>query len=255
MKFTEYQLQLSPTFFQEPYPQALEIIFGKEKDDLWLGASNAVSSGFVQTAPLDALDSLGYGFNLDRYKNYTDDRWRQKLANVWPFWQTSGTPSRLISEVKDLGFTNVGILPEFIEITSGLFKKTLPIVDPNPCVEDCFNYWSNFWIIIAPPHSYGPVLWGTPEAGLWGGGLIWGDLTGDFQTLRDIENLTKKLKPAWTSCRGVVFITDDGKVWSGFNWADGTKYGVFSSGSFLFYRFQEQWEYNENYAGSYSCAC
>lgn len=249
MNFVEYQKFLSPTTFQEDPIDKFEEILGLEKDDVDKGANNAILAGFTNTAPLDALNSLGNNFNIDRPPPLTDLQWRMKLAKQWEFWQTSGTPARLISEIKDYGFPNVSIIPEYVETSPGNFMKSLPINDQNPAMDIASGgWWSNFWVIIDQPHPFVARKWGSPQAGKWGlgdtvyGQYKWGSVYGDPSILANLKKLIKKLKPAWTSCRGIIFLFAGAHLWGdGHSWGDGTLWG-FPPGTYLVERIVEEWE-------------
>lgn len=248
MNFVEYQLSLSPTtVLVDDFKRKQEEVFGKVKDLVVEGANEAVLAGFVSTAPVDALNTLGHNFNLDRCNGLTDEEWRIKLSQAWTVWQTSGTPARLIQEIKDLGFPNVYIIPEWLEVTPGVFIKTLPIMDQNPAMDDPANgFWSNFWVVIDQPHGFTGHIWGTPSAGIWGTGVAgvpykWGAVDGDQDMLACIVNLIKKFKPAWTSCRGIIFLLPGAKVWGVPHWGDGTLWGLDAT-KYLVYRIIEDWE-------------
>jgi len=255
MTFKEYQSQLAPTYIKlDYYKNAQEEIFGTVKDEVSDAARDAVLAGFVDTAPNDALDILGQNFNIDRCQMMSDDDFRMKLSKAWDYWQTSGTPARLIKEIKDLGLPNVYILPQYVEFPSGVFTKTLPVVDTNNSttiwapnsMEEQGNFWSNFWVIIDQPHGFNGRLWGSTEAGIWGVGYAgihykWGSVTGDQDLLACIVETIKKLKPAWTSCRGIVFLKTGAKVWGEPHWGDGTLWGLDPS-KYVIYRLQEDWE-------------
>lgn len=258
MSFKEYQVQLAPTYIKvDYYKNAQEEVFGTVKDLVTDGTSDAVLAGFIQTAPDDALDSLGHNFNLDRCKMMSDDAWRAKLETAWTIWQTSGTPARMIQEVKDLGFPNVYILPQYLETSPGVFVKTLPtVIDTNNSgtqwapnsMEQQGNFWSNFWIVINQPHGYTGRLWGTPPAGIWGTGYLgqpykWGSVFGDQDMLACLVDVIKKFKPAWTSCRGIVFLLPGAKLWAMPNWGDGTLWGLDPT-KFVIHRMIENWEEN-----------
>lgn len=248
MSFKEYQSSLAPTYIKVDYfKNAQEEIFGIAKDDVSDSARNAVLSGFIQTAPNDSLDLIGSNFNLDRCMSMSDDEWRIKLSQAWDIWQTSGTPARLIQEIKDLGFPNVHILPEWIEVSPGVFVKSLPIMDQNPAMDDPANgFWSNFWVIIDQPHGFTGRLWGSPPAGIWGTGVSgvpykWGDVYGDQDTLACLVALIKKFKPAWTSCRGIIFLLPGAKVWGMPHWGDGSVWGLDPT-KYIIQYIVENWE-------------
>lgn len=260
MNFVEYQKYRSPTTFQEDPIDKFEKILGQEKDDVDLGANNAVSTGFVSTAPDDALNSLGHNFNIDRPPPISNVAWRLKLSKAWDFWKTAGTPARMITEIKDYGYPNVTILPCWLEISPGNWVKTLPIRDPQPDMDlptddpirpyrgQAFGvgWWSSFWIIIRQPHPFTPIFWGTPESGKWGvGGTFgpykWGGIAGPQEDLNALVKLIKKLKPAWTSCRGIVFGYAGFDTWGSPDWGDGTLWGVTSSDYSVYY-IRENWE-------------
>lgn len=257
MNFKEYQPYLSPTFIQEDYyKRSQQEIFGQVKDDIVGSAKNGIKQGLIQYADNDALVSLGHNFNIDKSPASSFEFFRQKLGKAWEFWQTSGTPARLIAEIKELGFPNVYILPQYIENPPGTFIKTLPnVIDTNNSgtqwapnsMEEQGNFWSNFWIIIDQPHDYTARKWGNlTTSGKWklgpnGIGYLWGSVFGDPQLLAYIKYIIKKLKPAWTSCRGIVFLLGNAKVWSEPNWGDGTLWGLNPS-DYAIERMIENWE-------------
>ena len=257
MNFKEYQPYLSPTFIQEDYyKRSQQEIFGQEKDDIVDSAKNAIKQGLIQFADNDALLSLGNNFDIDKSPYSSFEYFRQKLGQAWVYWQTSGTPARLISEIKEQGFANVYILPQYIEAPPGVFTKTLPnVIDVNNAgtqwaprsMEEQGNFWSNFWIVIDQPHDYVARKWGNfTTSGKWGTGTnsqgyVWGSVFGDPVLLAYLKSLIKKLKPAWTSCRGIVFLFGATKVWAEPNWGDGTLWG-WGPNDYAIERMLENWE-------------
>ena len=254
--FKEFQPGRCPTYFKvDYYKNSYEEILGALKDNITDAANNAVMAGFLGTAPNDALNSLGHNFNLDRCNMMSDTDWREKLKRAWNIWMSSGTPALLIQEIKDLGFPNVYILPQYIETSPGVFIKTLPgVIDTNNSgtiwapnsMEEQGNFWSNFWLVIDQPHGYTGHIWGTPSSGIWGNGVAnipykWGSVAGDQEMLACIVNLIRKFKPAWTSCRGIVFLLPDAKVWGEPDWGDGTLWGLDPS-DYIIHRIIENWE-------------
>ena len=167
---------------------------------------------------------------------------------MWDFWNTSATPLRLITEIKEVsGFTKVYIIPQYLETLPGVFSKVIPVNDLNPAIESMGNFWSNFWVVVDLPHGYLPIKWGTPVAGKWGVGSSgipykWGALSGDQNLLIYLAKLIKKLKPAWSMCRGIVFIFNTGAtLWGVPDYNDGTLWG-WLPGSYGIYRIFENWE-------------
>lgn len=248
MSFKTYQVGLSPTYIlEDEYKRKQEEVFGEVKDLVADATNEAILAGFIDTAPDDALDAIGHNFDLDnKCANLTYDQFRVKLSQAWKFWQSSGTPARLIKEIQDLGFPNVAIVPQWIEVTPGVFKKSFPtLLDSNPYMET-HPFWSNFWVVINQPHSFTGHIWGTPGAGIWGIGTTgtpykWGSVSGDQDLLACLVSLIKKLKPAWTSCRGIVFLLPGAVTWASFNWADGTLWGLDPS-KVVVHSIIEQWE-------------
>lgn len=250
MEFKQYQPTLCPTYVREDeFKNKQEEAFGEMKDQVNESTLNAMYNGFVDTAFDDfALNSLGRNFNIDRSPLFNTEQWRQKLGKVWDFWNTSATPLRLITEIKEAsGFTKVYILPQYLETLPGVFSKTIPVSDLNPVIESMGNFWSNFWVVVDLPHGYLPIKWGTPSAGKWGVGpsgipLKWGGLSGNQDLLVYLTKVIKKLKPAWSMCRGIVFIFDAGApLWGGPKYNDGTLWG-WIPGSYGIYRILENWE-------------
>lgn len=249
MNFVQLEAYKSPTFFLDPPVDKFFAILGKEKDAVIDGVTDAIQAGFVQTAPIDALDELGGNFNIDKPAPFTDGQYRDKLGHAWDFWRTSGTPARLIKEVNDYGYPNVTIVPQWVEAPPGTFTKTFPgITDPNPDMNIASGaWWSNFYLVIDFPHpSFVKRKWGTPESGKWltgdsFGTYKWGTPYGDLNIIGSLKKLIRKLKPAWTSCRGIIFVLAGGTFWGNFNWGDGTTYGGGIS-EYAHYPLVEEWE-------------
>lgn len=249
MSFKEYQVSLAPTYIQEDYyKRSQEEVFGIIKDAVADAANEAVLAGFAETAPDDALDSIGHNFNLDNKCDALPySQYRLKLLEAWEVWKSSGTPARLIKEIQDLGFPNVSIIPQWIETAPGIFVKSLPsVIDTNPFME-ANPFWSNFWVVINQPHSFTGHIWGTPPAGIWGTGTggfpyKWGSVEGDQDLLSCIVNLIKKFKPAWTSCRGIVFLLPGAVTWDdGHLWDPLVLWGLDPS-KIVIHRIIENWE-------------
>lgn len=255
-----YTEQLLPPYFLGAATSGYFTTSGYMKDQVNSAAQDAVQDSFIQSAPDDALLNIGDNFNIDKATPLSDVVYKAKLEEHWTYWQTSGTPARLITEIKTYGFTNVSILPEWIESPPGTWTKSLPITDPQPEMDlpndnsfggtppavTGIGWWSNFWVIINQPHSYTPILWGSVNAGNWGTGgpfgpYNWGGVGGDQDTLIALKALIRKLKPAWTSCRGIIFALAGWAAWGLFNWNDGTLWGA-PTGSYMVYYIREDWE-------------
>ena len=239
MLYTYYQTEeLSPPYFKsDPNYVKLEEDFGIMKDRVVDATKDSLYSDSPYTCTDDALDLIGSDYNLERPEIFTNTQWRNKLKTAWTIWQTSGTTARLTSEIVDLGFPNVSIVPQYIEISPGNFVNTLGIPEYNPLMD---KFWSNFWIVIDQQHPFTLGLWGSFT---WGDGTLWGAISPSDQTrLTRIAQLAKLLKPAWTSCRGIVFLLGaPNSFWSGFNYNDGTVYGLPAT-SYFVVRLFEEWE-------------
>lgn len=249
MLYKVYQVEQSPTYMQDsPYGE-YEAVMGEKKDELRNATVDAILSGLVYESTDDALVDIGKNFNIERPEIFTDDQYRIKLEKAWEIWKKSGTPAGLITAINDLGYPNVTILPEYLQTGNDIngepiYQKSLPIVDLNPAIEAAGNYWSNFWVIINQPHSFTPHLWGA--SGKWGSGdafgpYLWGSVSGSPTVLKRLEQTIKQLKPAWTMCRGIVFLLPGAPSWGNFNYNDGTLFGL-SPSQFAVHYIQEEWE-------------
>lgn len=250
-----YTQNLLPTWMLTKDKLPYFDVSGDLKDEAASAAVDAVQDSFIQTAPVDALSHIGVNDYIERPENFSDAQYRAKLQRSWDIWNRSGTPNLLISEIKELGLTNVGILPEFTEVAPFTFIETIPGLNEigitsgrtyqsAPITEEQTNFWSNFWLILGQPHPFKPLLWGNFT---WGGikngiPILWGDIDGDPTLVARMIRIIKQYKPAWTCCRGIVFILEDGKVWDSFNWgAMGAEYGIFPS-KWGVQRIFEDWE-------------
>lgn len=251
-----YTQDLLPTWMLTPDKLPYFNVSGDMKDENASAAVDAVQDSFIQTAPDDALVHLGVNDFIEKPEIFTNAQYRAKLQRVWEIWNRSGTPNLLIDEVKELGLPNVGILPEYTEIAPFKFIETLPglnengitssrLFNGNPITESMINFWSNFWLVIGQPHPFRQLLWGDF---IWGSNhpngfpILWGDITGDATLIARIIRIIRQYKPAWTSCRGIVFVLGDGKVWDSFDWAAvGANYGMLPGGIGL-QRIFEDWE-------------
>lgn len=252
MRFKDYQPSLAPGYFKDDeYKNKFEEASGQMKDDVSDSLMNSMLNAYTQTAidPV-ALDYIGKDYNIRKPPPFSTEQWRIKLGKAWDYWNTSGTPSRLITELKDAtGFPNIIIVPQYLETAPGIFSKTLPIVDLNPTIEAANNFWSNFWVLIEQPHTFLPNKWGSPQVGKWnvsgsGRAIKWGSISGDQDLLAYMVETIKKLKTAWTMCRGIIFIDITGfaPIWGQPNYNDGTIWG-WIPGSYSIHRIIENWEY------------
>jgi len=228
--FADYQRGLIPTY--EPNDPLLdyEEILGTKKDELVIADKSAIKSRFVQTAPDDALPHLGVNANTPKPEILTNDQYRAKLAKNWDRWIASGTNARIINDIKELGFTNVSIIPVWTLVGPNQYVNTLGITELNAGM---IPSWATFWVVIDQPHGYQVINWGVPN---WGG-FSWGEVTGDKVRLARMVSIIKQMKPAWTSCRGIVFLQGAAKLWDIINWG-GANFGK----NFGVYRIKESWE-------------
>lgn len=249
--YQQYSEILLPPWCLTPNKLPLFDTAGILTDNLNSASIDSVQDSFIQDAPSDVLPHLGNNFNIPRPPGMSDATYRNKLEHQWDYWLTSGTPARLITEIQSYGYPNVSIIPEWIESPPGTWTKSLPITDPNrfmdvPLDPGGVGWWSNFWIIINQPHPFTQRLWGTPASGTWGtggpdGSYLWGGVAGDQNALKALVDIIQKLKPAWTSCRGIVFGLTGFITWGSFNWNDGTHWGV-PMGTYAVYYIRENWE-------------
>lgn len=253
-----YTQDLLPTWMLTPDKLPYFVVSGDMKDENASAAVDAVQDSFIQTAPDDALAHIGVNDFIEKPEIFTNAQYRAKLQRTWEIWNRSGTPSLLIDEIKELGLPNVGILPEYTEIAPFKFIETLPgfneigitsnrLFDNGPITESMIDFWSNFWLVIGQPHPFRQLLWGSF---VWGTNhpngfpILWGDIDGDATLVARIIRLIRQYKPAWTSCRGIIFVLgDDAKVWDSFNWgAMGIEYGIIPPKAFGIQRIFEDWE-------------
>ena len=244
MSFETWESEgLAPSFFQDDPIFDFIKIYGREKDFVVEGSKQGVVLGLKDYADSQSLPLIGQNFATERPETLTELQYREKLKRSWNRWITSGTPARLIAEIKELNFQNVYIVPQYVESPPGTFTPYIPgLVDHNAQMAALGNFWSNFWIIIDQPHPFTRFLWGSPPPiGNWGSGYLWGAVNGDITILRRLVLIVKQMKPAWTSCRGILFIQPGVNLWGTFNWADGTLYGL-SPQDYAILRISEDWE-------------
>ena len=123
------------------------------------------------------------------------------------------------------------------------------------CIRD--RFWSNFWLVIGQPNSFQQILWGQQVGGIplqWGAlntngrAYLWGDIVGDPNLIGDLVTIIRQFKPAWTSCRGIIFLgnqTGFSLQWNQFNYGTaGDKYGLGepTGTGFALFRIYETWE-------------
>jgi len=227
--FQEYQASLIPAPPNDPLTE-YQSILGIKKDELALAAKIAIKDRFVQTATDDALPYLGINAATPKPESMTNDQYRSKLGKTWDRWISSGTPDRMVLDIKELGFLNVGITPVWTLVGPNQYVNTLGIPELNP---GFVNSWGAFWVVIGQPNDYSIINWGQFN---WGGSE-WGGVVGDKVKLARLVSIIKQMKPAWTSCRGIVFIQGAAKLWDTINWGANLfnfDYGV--------YRLKEDWE-------------
>jgi len=228
--FSEYQASLIPAPPNDPLTE-YQGILGSKKDEFLAAGRTAIKDRFIQKATDDALPYLGVNANTPKPESMTNDQYRDKLAKTWDRWISSGTPNRLIADLKELGFTgNITIVPVWTLIGPNKYVNTLDVQEINPALE---NSWGTFWVVVDQPHGYQVVNWGAPQ---WGN-FVWGEVVGDKVKLARMVSIIKQLKPAWTCCRGIVFMQGAAKLWDVINWG-----GANFNGNFGIYRIRENWE-------------
>lgn len=234
MSFKDYELSLVPTFLLENDKDKYFEQSGEMKDLVVDATVDALQARFIESAPNDALLHIGVNDNIERPEIFTDNQYREKLKGVWDRWQKSGTSAQLIKEIRELGFSGlVSIVPQYVEVSPGNFIQYTPIAESNPLM---VNFWSNFYVVVGLPHPFTQLLWGD---WVWGDGTYWGDVKGDVTLLKRIVQLIKQLKPAHTSCRGVIFLLAPSNQWDNFDWGDGTLFGI---SKYAILRLREDWE-------------
>ena len=244
MSFETWESEaLAPAFFQDDPILDFIKIYGREKDFVIDGAKQGVVLGLKDYADSQSLPLIGQNFATEKPFPFTELQYREKLKQSWNRWITSGTPNRLITEIKELGFTKVYIVPQYVESPPGKFKLYIPgLDDHNSQIAALGNFWSNFWVVIDQPHNFTRFLWGSPPPlGEWGSGYLWGAVNGDINILRQLVRIIKQMKPAWTSCRGIIFIQPGVKIWGVPNWNDGTLWGL-NPQDYAVLRISEDWE-------------
>ncbi|RTK98708.1 MAG: hypothetical protein EKK57_11060 [Proteobacteria bacterium] len=249
-----YTEQLLPPWCLDPSKLPYFDISGSMKDSIISASADAIQDSFIETAPVDALSHIGNNDYIEKPETFNDEQYRAKLKRVWSIWEASGTPALMISEVKELGFQNVAIIPQYLEVSPGVFEPSIPgLFDVKPYFQPPDKPWSNWYLIIGQPHPFKRILWGGEVEGrllMWGMShlngrpVLWGDIDGDATVLARIIRIIRQYKPAWTSCRGILFLLGDSLVWDGFNWgAMGAKYGLNNiTGGMALFNIQEDWE-------------
>jgi len=227
--FKEYQASLIPAAPNDPLTD-YQTVLGSKKDDVISADKTAIKDRFIQTATSDALPHLGINANTPKPELMTDDQYRNKLSKTWDRWISSGTPNRMILDIQELGFVNVGIVPVWTLVGPNTYINTLTIPEINP---GFVNSWGAFWIVIGKPNGFTIINWGQFN---WGEAAF-GDVSGDRTLLARLVSIIKQMKPAWTSCRGIIFMQGAANVWDQINWGGGNfnfDYGL--------YRLKEDWE-------------
>lgn len=237
MSYKQYETSLLPNWLLVDEKDKFFEQSGEMKDDVISNAQDAIEERFVDISSNQSLIHLSSTFNIEKNAYLTDDQYRDKLREAWDRWIKSGTENQLLKEINQLGFVNAAVVPKYVETSPGVFINYLDIPESNPSME---NFWSSFYIVISKPHSYTQVAWGSFE---WGDGTLWGSVAGDMVKIASLLNLIKQMKPAHTSCRGIIFLMDSAVgAWDLFNWTDGTtKYGL--TGGYGFIRVLEDWEF------------
>lgn len=237
MSYKDYEVSILPTRMAQKGKVEYFEESGEMKDEEREAVIDATQARFIDYAPDDALLLIGSNDSIEKPEALTNDQYRDKLKTVWDRWQKSGTPAQLIKEIRDLGFPGkISIIPKYIEIAPGQWRPSLPDLVGNPDTDPMKNFWSVFYVVIGQPHGYTQILWGD---WVWGDGTLWGGIKGDQTLLTRIIQLIQQLKPAHTTCRGIVFELGISKQWDDFNWGDGTLYGL---PQYALLQLREDWE-------------
>lgn len=228
MSFKEYQKNQIPSEVNNDLGLFLSCL-GEKKDEIIQLNKDIIKNRFTRLASTDALNLIGENFNISKPEILTEEQYRTKLLNGWNIKKASGTVNGLIAEIKELGFTNVAIVPVWTIIAPNKYQNTLNIPDHNPLFN---NSWATFWILIGKPHNYQVIAWGDKNYKEF----EWGGILGDLVRLKRLVTIVKENKPAWTSCRGVIF-ANEAKLWDTINWG-AENFGM----TFGVYRVFENWE-------------
>lgn len=194
--FAERQPGLYPTRLRGRWGRAWGRAFGLEKDDVVTAAKDAVKSGFVLMAPVDALARHARDVALEQLPGESDASLRARVAAAWDFWPWAGTRTGLETAANLLGYLDASI-------------RTARDLSRDP--------WAQ-WFLFTTDHTVTRNrTWGAPAK--WGAGVWGSDASRDYA--RRVRRLLRIVSNARDIGWVVLTLTEPG-VWGTGTWGTGT---------------------------------
>jgi hypothetical protein len=195
MSYERYQLQLAPPWLRQKTGRAWLEAHGQQKDALVQLVLEAVIARFIQSAPEDALDSLGRDRGLRRYPDERLEAWRARVLGAWDFWILGGTLAGVELMLETLGY-QASVYEHFRS-------------DP--------TIWSEFTVFLRDENrdftaaGWGEFAWGATDH-------FWGSSVRLSETVR-VREVVDLVKAAHSKARTIMFIAE-GFAWGepGFTW-------------------------------------
>ncbi len=216
--------QLMPAPLQKTWGKRWNQTLGTVADNQVNAAQQAALAGFIDTAPIDALQYLGSTRQIDRYPADTDATYRARLKAAWTTWPQAGTYDGILGQLHAFGFSNVEIYdvnassppvmpwpPQPQGPKPSWWGTVFPAVTwPATAGANSAKWWSRYWVVLTQPfptwlnwsiwhygdgHTYG-------ELGPDGTPYVYG-LTATTGQINSIRSLLRKWEPCHTLCSAI----------------------------------------------------
>lgn len=211
--YATYQTSLQPVPLRGTWGEAWGTALGLTKDVCAAATIQAVAARFVQLAPEDALGIIGDERLLPQNPGESAQAYRARLLAAPELWQWAGTEYGIKTALSYLGFSNVDI-----------FENVDWVVPPSPGYSAGDEWW-RFWIVIWPPHGFGPPKWRVGDGSIVGAAGLTLGFTYSPTGLPALRPTIFRWKPAHAQLCGVIVVLSGTIVGGGWLIGDGTPIG------------------------------
>jgi len=145
VSFEQARREEVPFWLADEVGLAFEGVRGRAQDTEIRLLKDGVLAAWLESAPDDALDHVGFGFQIEQFAGKSHATYRARLAEAWVQWQmagTKGTPDVPSATVRSLHAFGV---------------KDAVLVEDWEWVAAKGAWFSRYWVVLGPEMPWLPM--------------------------------------------------------------------------------------------------